>query len=321
MTGRVFVLAAAFALCFFSGCGREVPVITNEPVEIVENPPQQEEITPVPEKEPEAVDMVKVEPSKTPAETEIIIGTKEEGDFSVRIKNQTGGVIEQVYLRTSETEDWGVNRAEETLSWKDGQTAVLHVPAAEINDYFYYDLSILYQDEKPTDESWFRLLPLSSIEELVLKYTTLNGVPVPYVEYQEKGKTGTVSTYKDVLSRLGIEDDSTKHDTYFQETENTQTESQTETLDAPSDNPNAEDPGQFTGHDNQVWDPTLRKQAETYIGMDINSLLDDPGMGSPNDTSYSSDNDMGEGGFYYFDGFTVITSIDPNGSETVTQIW
>lgn len=64
--------------------------------------------------------------------------------------------------------------------------------------------------------------------------------------------------------------------------------------------------------------PTIQ-MAQEYIGKSLDDLI--LGLGDAKTFSYENDADNGTTGYYYYDKFTVSTTVDAKGNETVTGLW
>ena len=75
------------------------------------------------------------------------------------------------------------------------------------------------------------------------------------------------------------------------------------------------------GDDNTDTRPTdsTNQTAEGYIGKSLDDLIS--AIGDSSSSEYDEDPDNGTSGYYYYNNFTVSTTVDPDGNEIVTGVW
>lgn len=329
----IAVLLGCAVLSLAAGCGKDQ--------EAEQNDAKQQATTAVTgqvtaEADENLVNMVKLEETPTPAEK--TMGVRIATSATVTFVNKTGKTITNFYVRPFSSDysstEWGNDLIGDEFAIENGEEADYYYEPGDAVLQNTYDVRIVYNNEVGTDENYFRNLPLESIGEIALN---LNGEQVPYATYYDNDLKTQVSTLQEVLVRMGLaqeEDDLLTPTPEPEQTSDEDADEMTETTDPSLVTPTPEGAGQegaaptsvpqvspsnpYEEIENQQ---TVREIAQGYIGQSIDNLLADPNVGEANDVSYGTDPDMGEGGYYYYDSFTVFTSVDEQGNETVTQIW
>ena len=94
-----------------------------------------------------------------------------------------------------------------------------------------------------------------------------------------------------------------------------------EPTQAPSDDDNNNNNNNNDGDDNTDTRPTdsTIQTAEDYIGKSLDDLIS--AIGDSVSSEYDEDPDNGTSGYYYYNNFTVSTTVDPDGNEIVTGVW
>lgn len=254
-------------------------------------------------------------------------GIKLDSSQEISVENKTGKLVTEILLRQSDVyyEDsyWEESYFNGTLSLEKNEKAVFY-----FNGYkdMAYDLCLRYNNTIYEDENYFRNLPISEIEEITFH---IDKDEVPYVTYKVKKTGKEVSTLKEVRERLGLTNTTSYSNNYTYTPQ--PTSAPKEDPDENSENGDSEEPGGTTpapqeptnpsGGDQPDANRTGRDIAQDYIGQNIADLLQDADIGNANDVTYGADPDMGNGGYYFYNDFTVFTCIDENGNEVVTQIW
>lgn len=320
----IAVLLGCTILSLAAGCGKDR--------ESAESDVKQQATTAVTgqniaEADGELINMVKAD--ETSAVSDKTMGDRIATSAEVTFVNKTGKTITGFYVRPFSSDynstEWGSDLIEDTFALEDGEKADYYYEPEETALQNTYDVRVVYNDETGTDENYFRNLPLESIGEVALN---LNEEEVPYATYYDNDLEEQVSTLQEVLTRMGLsEEEDILTPTPEPEEEEEDTDDMMETTDpslvTPTPTPEAQEPQVSPSSPDEKTEnqQTVREIAQSYIGQSIDSLLADPNVGEANDVSYGTDPDMGEGGYYYYDSFTVFTSVDENGNETVTQIW
>ena len=306
------VLAAGLAA---AGCGKSPE--TNETA--AETPAPEEEKKPG---EGELVEMQKIEePLEAEQDFDNMIGTRTPTSSHLGITNQTGGEIAAIYIRPAGsgggTDDWGEELVKGSFTLKENDEATWFFEK-DIKDasgqlVTNYDIRIGYTDIYK-NECFFRNLPLTVMTELRLCMDGTGVSGIPYARYHTLNSDTEYSTLEEVKKRLGLTGGSAMTATATPVPtpasaagEPTPEPSEAEDLDVPDEpapqvNP---DPGAST--------------AQTYQGQPLENLM--AAMGSPSGSSYEDEPESGRTGYHYYSTFTVMTSVDDAGNETIIAVY
>lgn len=315
MKKRFLIVAGLVALTAFSGCGKDDG-----------EPQQQAEVTIVPSEAPdESTDLVDMQVS-TEETIENVIGTKTSTSSEVTIVNETGGEIVGLYVRpnTDDMDDyeWGDELIKGSFSLKDGDKALYYFEKdardSEGNPVSRYDIRIIYAEED-RNECYFRDLPLTSISQISLCMDGEGEDAIPYARYYDVSGKTEHSTLQEVKERLGLSGTEDSSDESSDgETQDGQDDEKPQPTEAPSETtPQPEDP-EPTEAPSDESDPIAA--ARGCIGQSLDALYS--AVGSPSGGSeYVNEPESGETGYYYYDTFTVSTSVGEDGSEIVANVW
>ena len=102
-----------------------------------------------------------------------------------------------------------------------------------------------------------------------------------------------------------------------QTTHRTVTEYQTNVVTVTQNNNNNNNDGD-DNTDTRPTDSTIQT-AEDYIGKSLDDLIS--AIGDSVSSEYDEDPDNGTSGYYYYNNFTVSTTVGPDGNEIVTGVW
>lgn len=309
----VAVLFGCLAVMLAAACGKKEDSVQNNQVQAtIEISP-----TAAPVQSGELVNMKKS--TVTPTPTGKSIGTKTSTSKVLTLANQTGKTITQIYLRPYSDDpyddEWDEELVKGAFELEAGEKCEYNYEKTAIASGKKYDIRVVYNDQVDVDENYFRNLPLASMSQITLN---LNTDGIPYATYYDSSTKKNVSTLNEVLVRMGLAADSSISTTPAPQVTGTPTPAPSQDTPTETQVPSNPDSPSSPGYLN---DPTVRDIAQEYIGRSISELMADPDVGQANDFSYGTDPDMGEGGYYYYNNFTVFTSIDENGNEIVTQIW
>lgn len=324
-----YVLAAGIlALCIAaSGCGKEKEEATDTQNEATIETSGDED-----NKENDNVVEMQQSDETDISNIKNIIGTKTATASYVVINNETGLEISEIFIRpTSDGDEWGTDLVSSKFTLKDKDKAVYYYEKNETDDsgstVKAYDIQVAFQEEDEVN-CYFRELPFSEMQEVTLKMQE----GVPYVTYFSTSAKKEVSTLEDAKKRMGLSETDSSDST--DSSSDTSAPSPTQ---APSDNSNGNDSdnnggssdgqndgegsSEQAGYDELVnggQGQSLRSEAENYIGQSYDDLTG--ACGSANSDSTEEDPEIGEVHYYYYDDFTVSTSV-VDGQEVVTQIW
>ncbi len=258
------------------------------------------------------------------------LGTKSTDSAEVVITNRTGREISEFYMRPTPTnsedseedydgDSWGADLIQENFTLKDQEQALLYYNKNNTNStgskVVKYDFQIAYKDMEPSMNCFFRELDLSITEEYILR---LDDSGIPYAQYTNTVTKKQDSTLSAAKARMGIEDSEEDGDSDSTSSETTPTPTQapnasTEPTPAPTDEPDIAPP-------DEPEDPS--SAASEYVGKTLDQMISDGRVGSPPSMEYDEDESTGRRiGYYYYDGFTVYTTQNDDGSETVTAVY
>ena len=308
MFKKRYLAIAGFAVLLIAatGCGRK-------------NTTEQTPVQVTPTETPQATPTVTIELVNMEEATEKnVIGEKTATASKLAIVNRTGSEIAAIYIRetptdTSEDEDgddgtdeWGDDLVNGMFTLKNGENAIYYYQKPSSANTTY-DIRITYTDED-ANECFFRNLPLASIKQITLRMDGKDEDAIPYATYLTTNATKEVSTLNEVKKRLGLDSDS-------EDPTPTPEQSDPEPTQAPSDNNNN------GGDDNTNTRPTdsTIQTAEDYIGKSLDDLIS--AIGDSSSSEYDEDPDNGTSGYYYYNNFTVSTTVDADGNEIVTGVW
>lgn len=325
MKKRYLALAGLIVMALAAaGCGKDKEQ---------EETPQSVQVTPTPEPTvTEAVDLVDMEVT----EDKNVIGTKTASAVRVVIVNRTGSDIGAMYIRVhpgfdDEDEDWGDDLIDGAFTLKNGDEATYYFEPDSDSDATY-DIRITYTEED-RNECFFRDLPLDEMSQIALRMEGRGDNSVPYATYRTTSGTGEVSTLDDVLDRLGMSEDDlddsdgdTDTDDDDDQDEATPTPEPEETPEPDPTSPPSEEPSgdgngggtSFDPDDPTPTDDTITA-AEGYIGSSFDDLASS--LGEPMSNEYEDVPETGTTGYHYYPNFTVTTTVDQYGNETVSGIY
>lgn len=314
----VYLLLGALAVSLVSGCGSDKDDTGKDDQQIII------EVTPtLAAQDGELVNMQKI--TGTPAASKVL-GTKTSTASSLTIVNSTGREIVELYIRSHvedySTDNWGEDLMKEAFTLKNGESAVYYYEAGSSGST--YDIRIVYETGTD-DENYFRDLNFRNMKEIKL---VLTDDSIPYATYYDESTKKNSSTLQEVKVRMGLLDASELQNGTSGSGSTTQQNTDKEEGNQNTQQPNAtptpepSNGGEGEGGTQVPPDTTsVREKAQTYIGSGIGDLMNDPDIGGANSSNYETDPDLGEVGYYYYDNFTVSTSVDENGNEVVTNIW
>lgn len=301
----VFAIAA-------SGCGRNKEVV------------QDVQVTPTPQPTvTEAADLVDMEVT----EEKNVIGEKTASASKVTIINRTGDEVGALYIREHPEDDdddeWGSDLINGMFTLPNGEQTVYYFEKSS-DPAVTYDIRITYTEEDK-NECFFRDLPLGSMSQITLRMDGSGEDSIPYATYMTSSNTKEVSTLNDVKKRLGLTEDTDEDDD--EEEETTPTPIPEENDDSSDDSTNeptyAPEPTSTPDDSYDQDDPTPTDdtitQAEGYIGQSFEDLVSS--LGEPQSNEYEDEPDTGRTGYHYYSNFTVSTTVDEYGNETVAGIW
>ena len=328
MFKKRYLAIAGFAVLLIAatGCGKK-------------NTTEQTPVQVTPTETPQATPTVTIELVNMEETTEKnVIGEKTATASKLAIVNRTGSEIAAIYIRetptdTSEDEDeddstdeWGNDLVNGMFTLKNGENAIYYYQKPS-SAKTTYDIRITYTDED-ANECFFRNLPLASIKQITLRMDGKGEDAIPYATYLTTNATKEVSTLNEVKKRLGLDSDSEDPTpTPEQDSEDptaTPEASDPEPTRAPSDddnNNNNNNNNNNGGDDNTNTRPTdsTIQTAEDYIGKSLDDLIS--AIGDSSSSEYDEDPDNGTSGYYYYNNFTVSTTVDADGNEIVTGVW
>ncbi|MGI6071252.1 MAG: hypothetical protein ACOYBE_12650 [Blautia sp.] len=257
------------------------------------------------------------------------LGTKTATAGEVVITNETGREISEFYLRPTPTADqesdedyegdsWGGDLIQGNFTLKDKEQALLYydkdnkdVSGRQIKNY---DMQIAYKDMDASENCFFRNLDLTVTEEIKMQLDD----GIPYAKYTNTTTKKEVSTLAAAKKRMGIETDATDSEETpeVSSTPAAQTQEPAETATpAPT-----EEPDPTAAPPEPAVNPGSK--ATEYIGKTLDNMISDSDIGSPDASEYDEDPATGSSvGFHYYDGFTVYTIKNDDGSETVKDVY
>ena len=361
---RIAFAGAVLLTAFAAGCGtRSIETAPTEAV-VTPTPAPAPEITvePAVTAAPEGV-LVNMEKVEEPEEfdTENYIGEKTDSSSSVLIVNQTGDMIEHIFIRAAARDDgssdaWG-DELIHTFDWPDQESAIYYYENNQIDlegsTATSYDIRISYEEENRS-ELYYRNLPLPLMKELRLCVDISGDFGVPYARYITINGNREYSTLQEVRAWYGLDVEETEYEesetstTEYDETDilptpvpddetTTTTTERSETAEpTPAPSTAVETTVETTTEaattattETQYTEPPTEEYydepdpdastAQGYIGQSLGSLMG--AMGSPSGSEYSDEPGAGRTGYHYYGSFTVSTSVDDDGNETITGIW
>lgn len=325
MFKKRYLAIAGFAVLLIAatGCGKK-------------NTTEQTPVQVTPTETPQATSTVTIELVNMEETTEKnVIGEKTATASKLAIVNRTGSEIAAIYIRETptdasedededdSTDEWGNDLVNGMFTLKNGENAIYYYQKPS-SAKTTYDIRITYTDED-ANECFFRNLPLASIKQITLRMDGKGEDAIPYATYLTTNATKEVSTLNEVKKRLGLDSDSEDPTpTPEQDSEDptpTPEASDPEPTQAPSDDDNNNNNNNNDGDDNTDTRPTdsTIQTAEDYIGKSLDDLIS--AIGDSVSSEYDEDPDNGTSGYYYYNNFTVSTTVDPDGNEIVTGVW
>lgn len=331
MKKRYLALAGLLVLAVaVSGCGKDKEENTTDATQNVQTTP-----TPVPTvtQSGELVDM-------EVAEDRNVIGDKTASATRVVIVNGTGDDIGALYIRVhpgfdDEDEEWGDDLIDGLFVLGDGDEATYYFEP-DTDSGATYDIRITYTEEG-RNECFFRDIPLDTISQITLRLRGSGEDSVPYATYRTSTSSGEVSTLEDVLDRLGMSEEDFDSDEDEEDIDRDDTDEETEPTATPTPEPEdtqtpeptatpgsgTEDPGNGSGTSSGQEDPMpvddTITEAEGYIGQSFDELAGS--LGEPMLNEYDDVPETGTTGYHYYPNFTVTTTVDEYGNETVSGIY
>ena len=317
MKKRYLAFAGLLMLAFASaGCGDKE-----------EEQTQNVQVTPTPAPTvTAAADLVDMEVTQE----QNVMGEQTATASKATIINRTGSEIGAIYVREhpedEDDEEWGDDLIDGMFTLENGEQAVYYFEPAS-DSSVTYDIRITYTEED-RNECFFRDLPLSTISQITLRMRGSGENAVPYATYMTGTGSSEVSTLEDVMERLGLtEDDLDSEDSSDIEDTDEDTDvtptSAPEPTEAPDTSYEPEPTSAPEDPSEPVEDPTPTDdtitQAEGYIGQSFEDLVS--GLGEPQSNEYEDEPETGRTGYHYYPNFTVSTTVDEYGNETVAGIW
>lgn len=305
MKKQHILFAGLLAVCIAAvGCGNK------------KQSEQQAEITVVPTQEPEKENLVDMQVADE-EEIKNIIGTKTETASEVTIVNKTGGEIKSIYIRpNTDGFDWGEELIDGAFTLKNGDKALYYFEKnakdEDGNAITMYDIRITYAEEN-RNECFFRKLPLTTISQISLCMDGVGEDAIPYAKYFSTSSKKEVSTLEEVKKRLGLYGDSSN-----QEDEEDGTDEISQTTPVPTELPQISLTPEPTDVPAEEQDDSITA-AKECIGQSLDALYS--ACGSPNGSDYVDEPESGKTGYYYYDTFTVSTTVDEDGNEVVAGVW
>ncbi|MDO4519006.1 MAG: hypothetical protein Q4B47_01725 [Eubacteriales bacterium] len=315
MKKRYLMIAGLMAACMVtSGCGKKEQAADTTETQVTVAPAETttQTVTPTPSANSNLVNMQK-NTTPTAAPDKNVIGNKTATASKVQIINKTGLTIAKMYIRpnVADGSEWGEQLLGESLKLNNNDLATYYCEKTAVNEdgdnVSAYDIYIICSDEDES-EFYFRKLPLGEMSSVTLMLDGKGDDSIPYATYLLQGSSKSVSTLQEVKERLGRSDsDDSKKD---EETNSDNNNDNSNSSD--NQNQNQNDSGEQT----DVYSDEAN-DAKTYIGLSKDELFS--GMGEP-DSSSVEDQEDGKTGYYYYNGYTVSTSIDEEGNEVVTNV-
>lgn len=324
MKNRHLLIVGIMAIVLMiSGCGKK---------EVATQPPVQTEVqvTVAPSENSiaseETIDLVEMEEIPEDEQIKNIIGTKTEGSLKLIIVNNTGADIAGIYIRPNrDDEEWGEELINNSFVLKYKDKAIYYYPSDIKDDNgnlaTSFDIRITYTDELKS-ECFFRKLPLKNITQITLQMDDSDDYTIPYATYLTGTSKVEVSTLNEVKKRLGF----IGYDNSDQESNNeTVNDNQVLPQVTPTQTPDNNNDN-YTNPDNNG-DVDIdyghvdagAEQAQEYIGRPLSDLIN--ACGSPTGQTYEDEPETGKTGYHYYNTFTVSTTVDENGNETVAGVW
>lgn len=308
MKKQYMLLAGLLAVCIAAaGCGSKT------------ESEQQAEVTVTPTQEPEEENLVNMQVAAEEEEIKNIIGTKTDTASEVTIVNKTGGEIKAIYIRpnTDDDDEWGDELIDGAFTLKDGDKALYYFEKnakdEDGNTITMYDIRITYAEED-RNECFFRKLPLTTISQISLCMDGVGEDSIPYAKYFSTSSKKEVSTLEEVKERLGLSGDSSDDG----DEENGYDEN-SQTTPTPTSAPQISQSPEPTETPSGGEDDDPISAAKECIGQSLDALYS--ACGSPNGSDYVEEPESGKTGYYYYDTFTVSTTVDENGNEVVAGVW
>lgn len=327
------------AALLFTACGKkntaDKAVGTTAKQDTEAEPPAVTAVPDTPTPTPGAlVDMKKAEKDEY-ADITNILGKKTAGAYRIPITNQTGGEIAEIYIRPKDeygTEDWGEDLVKGSFTLDDQEKALYYFDKNQKDEdgqaITSYDVRIVFLDER--GDCFFRDLPLPMMKELRLCMEGVGEDGIPYARYTLEANGSEQSTLEDVKKRL-YGDDEEEEEEQAEQLHQEETEDATPTpapivtpevpeatpTPVPEDTQEAEPTPEPEVPEEPYVDESTRA-AENYVGQPLEALIS--AMGDPGSNEYQQE-ETGNTGYHYYDTFTVATSVDENGNETITAIW
>ena len=256
------------------------------------------------------------------------------------------------------SDEWGAELIH-TFDWPNEESAIYYYENNQIDlegsTATSYDIRISYEDENKS-ELYYRNLPLPLMKEIRLCVDISGDFGVPYARYITISGNREFSTLQEVRAWYGLDVEETEYEesetetteyyddvtstTYTDEvtptpeaaestteayteastTEPTTTATTAETVtEAATTTTTAVEyttPASEESYDEPDPDAST---AQGYLGQSLSSLIG--AMGSPSGSEYSDEPGAGRAGYHYYGTFTVSTSVDDDGNETITGIW
>lgn len=328
---RYLVIAALTLLTVTAaGCGKQ-----NSVIQVTPTPTATAEVTPT-----AAADLVEMEE----IDDTNIMGDKTTTATKLTVVNRTGSDIAAFYVRehpSAEEEDdadWGDDLINGTFTLKNGDSASYYYEktsakstadtagdaeedaesedaeesSATASDAKTYDIRITYTEEGK-NECFFRDLPLTTMKQITLRMSGTDEDAFPYATYTTNSSSKEFSTMSAVKKRLGLDDSD-------DEDEDDETESTpTPTPENDDSNNSSVTPQPTTSPSDGGNSDSNSTTAESYIGKSVSSLIG--AIGSAEYSEYDEDGNQGKTGYYYYNNFTVSTTIDADGNEVVSGVW
>lgn len=249
--------------------------------------------------------LVNMEKATDDEKFENVMGTKTSTSSQLIIYNKTGAEVSALYIRqnTDDSDEWGDDLIKGAFKLKNGDKAVYYY---EKGSATLYDIRITYTDED-RNECFFRRLPMTTMTQISLCMEGTGEAGIPYARYTVGTSKSEKSTLEEVKQRLGFNDDAEDDDE-----DNSTSGTQATPAPQPTSAPVVTE-APYTP-------PQEVTNAESFIGQSIDSLLG--ALGEPEQGSdYQEEPESGTTGYYYYNGYTVYTSVDENGNEVVAGVW
>ncbi len=298
---RKYLLIAGFLLLALAtaGCGKKESEEEGADAQVTVAPVSDTSTT----KEKELVNMEKATDEET---FENVMGTKTSTASQLIIYNKTGAEVSALYIRpnTDDDDEWGDDLIDGAFKLKNGDKAVYYY---EKGSTTLYDIRITYTDEDRS-ECFFRKLPMTTMSQISLCMEGTGEDAIPYARYMVGTSKSEKSTLEEVKKRLGLSDDDEDDDK-----DEDSSDTDTQPTSAPQATTEPDEDEDYTP-------PEEVTNAENYIGQSIGELIEAVGE-PPEGSDYQEEPESGTTGYYYYDGYTVYTSVDENGNEVVAGVW